>query len=178
MTGISSKLIKAALLLTLLLPLSGSAQEPAPDATLDAEIRALRQEIIDMNSELQAAEQDFLFPASTRLTVFVSMDTAKLFDLRSVEVRLDDRIVAHHIYSEREVYALQRGGMHQIYIGSIAPGQHELVAYFLGTDHKKRDYRRGVSHNFVKSEKPQFTELKITNIRSRRLPEFDVRIWE
>ncbi len=145
---------------------------------LDAEIRALRQSVLEMNSALSTAEKEFLFPASTQFSVFVSMDTSKQFDLRSVELRLDNKIVAHHLYTDREVYALQRGGKHQLFIGSIAPGTHELVAYFLGTDVTKRDYRRGVSHKFEKTDKPQFTELKITNVRSRKLPEFEVSSWE
>ena len=146
--------------------------------SLDAEIRALRQDILEMNSELLSAEKDFLFPASTQYSVFVSMDTARKFDLRSVELRLNNKVVAHHLYTEREVYAMQRGGMHRLYVGSLAPGDHELVAYFLGNDENKRDYRRGISRKFDKKEKPQFTELKITNIRSRKLPEFDVNFWE
>ena len=159
---------------------SVSEEKPRSASTnsLDSEIRALRKDILEMNSELLAAEKDFLFPASTQYTVFVSMDTAKQFDLRSVELRLDDKVVEHHLYTEREVYALQRGGMHRLWVGSLAPGNHELVAYFLGNDENKRDYRRGISRKFDKREKPQFTELKITNIRSRKLPEFDINFWE
>ena len=153
-------------------------QPAASENVLDAEIRALRRDILEMNSELTVAEKEFLFPASTQFTVFVSMDTSKQFDLRSVELRLDNKVVAHHLYTEREVYALQRGGMHRMFIGSIAPGSHELVAYFMGTDVTNRDYRRGVSHKFEKTEKPQFAELKITNVRSRKLPEFEVGVWD
>ena len=157
---------------------SAAVKNSASRGSLDSEIRSLRQDILEMNSELLSAEKDFLFPASTQYTVFVSMDTARQFDLRSVELRLNNRVVAHHLYTERELYALQRGGMHRLYVGSLAPGNHELVAYFLGNDENQRDYRRGISRKFDKTEKPQFTELKVTNIRSRKLPEFDINFWE
>ncbi len=154
-----------------------AAAEAAP-GSLDAEIRALRHDVLEMHAELTAAEKDFLFPASTRFTVFVSLDIPARFDLRAVELRLDDKVVAHHLYSERELYALQRGGKHRLYVTSIGPGVHELTAYFLGTDANGRDYRRGVTRKFEKGTRPAFAELKIANLRSRRLPEMGVEVWE
>ncbi len=166
-------------------PAAGAGGAVAPSGTeqpatsgLEAEIRALRHDVLEMHAELTAAETAFLFPASTRFTVFVSLDMPARFDLRAVELRLDDKVVAHHLYSERELHALQRGGKHRLYVSSIAPGLHELTAYFLGTDDKGRDYRRGVTRKFEKGTRPAFAELKIANLRSRRLPEMDVEVWE
>ena len=49
----------------------------APEAdrsALDGEVQSLRREVVDLNRDLFMLEEDLLFPASTQVAVFVSMD--------------------------------------------------------------------------------------------------------
>jgi hypothetical protein len=60
---------------------------PAEDrSALDAEVQGLRREVVDLNRDLFMLEEDLLFPASTQVAVFVSMDVGTFFALDSVQL--------------------------------------------------------------------------------------------
>jgi hypothetical protein len=84
--------------------------EPAkPQGSLDTRVQDLKAEIIRLNRDLLILEEELLFPAGTQVAVFVSMDVGKLFELESVQVKLNDKVVAQHLYTGLEVQALHRG---------------------------------------------------------------------
>jgi len=101
--------------------------------------------VIELNRDLMVLEEELLFPASTQVAVFVSMDVGKLFDLDSVQVKLDDKQVAAYLYTPSEVQALHRGGVQRVYLGNLKAGSHELVAFFTGGGPHRRDYKRGTT---------------------------------
>lgn len=146
--------------------------------TLDTQIQDLKKEVLDLNRDLFLLEEELLFPANTQFTVFVSMDIGLLFDLDSVQLKLDDQIVGNHLYTEREINALKRGGVHRFYMGNLTSGDHELIAFFVGKGPKDRDYKRGTTLKVTKGTEPQFVELKITDSESKLQPEFKVKVWE
>ena len=147
-------------------------------STLDTRIQGLKKEVIDLNRDLFLLEEDLLFPANTQFSVFVSMDIGLLFDLNAVEVKLDDKIVASHLYTEREVSALKRGGVQRLYVGNMASGEHELIAYFTGGGPKGRDYKRASTVKVKKGPAPQYVELKISDSTAKLQPEFKIKVWE
>jgi hypothetical protein len=160
----------------------GGADEPAADpgtvTTLDTQIQDLKKEILDLNRDLFLLEEDLLFPANTQFTVFVSMDVGMTFDLDSVQLRLNDKVVGNHLYTERELKALKRGGVHRLYTGNLTSGEHELVAFFVGKGPKDRDYKRASTVKVTKGTEPQFVELKISDRESKHQPEFKIKVWE
>jgi len=145
---------------------------------LDNQIQDLKQQVLELNRDLFMLEEDLLFPANTQFSVFLSMDAGQLFDLDSVQLKIDDKVVANHLYTEREINALRRGGVQRLYIGNIASGKHELVAFFTGQGPSKRDYRRGTTVTIEKTTDPQYVELKITDNATKEQPEFNVKVWE
>ncbi len=160
---------------------SKAAEQPATQGTvttLDTQIQDLKKEVLDLNRDLFLLEEDLLFPANTQFTVFVSMDIGLMFDLDAVQLRLDDRVVGNHLYTERELKALQRGGVHRFYTGNLTSGEHELIAYFVGKGPKDRDYKRAITVKVVKGTEPQFVELKIRDSESKHQPEFKAKVWE
>ncbi len=146
--------------------------------TLDNQIQDLKKEVLDLNRDLFLLEEDLLFPANTQFTVFVSMDVGLTFELDSVQLKLNDQIVANHLYTEREVKALKRGGVHRFYTGNLTSGEHELVAFFVGKGPKDRDYKRATTLKVTKGPEPQFVELKISDSAAKYQPEFKVKVWE
>jgi hypothetical protein len=173
------------LLLCLATPLA--AQEPAADApgaadaaenSLDSDIEALKKEVLSLNRDLFILEEDLLFPANTQFSVFLSMNSGVLFTLDSVQLKIDDKNVANHLYTERELAALKRGGVQRLYIGNLNSGEHEIVAIFTGIGPKGRDYRRGQSIVIDKTAEPQFIEFTITDDTAKEQPRFDARLWE
>jgi len=146
--------------------------------TLDTQIQDLKKEVLDLNRDLFLLEEDLLFPANTQFTVFVSMDIGMTFELDAVQLLLNNQVVGNHLYTEREVDALKRGGVHRLYTGNLTSGEHELVAYFIGTGPKDRDYKRATTVKVKKGTEPQFVELKISDSTSKYQPEFKVKVWE
>ena len=146
--------------------------------TLDTQVQDLKKEVIDLNRDLFLLEEDLLFPANTQFSVFVSMDIGLLFDLDSVQLKLDNVVVGNHLYTEREINALKRGGVQRFYIGNLTSGEHELVAFFVGKGPKDRDYKRGTTLKITKGSAAQFVELKISDSQSKLQPEFKAKVWE
>ena len=101
-----------------------------------------------------------------------------VFDLDSVQLKLDNTVVGNHLYTEREINALKRGGVQRFYIGNLTSGEHELVAFFVGKGPKDRDYKRGTTLKITKGTEAQFVELKITDSESKLQPEFKAKVWE
>jgi hypothetical protein len=126
--------------------IDGDLEEGAlEEGALDADIEALKKEVLSLNRDLFILEEDLLFPSNTQFSVFLSMNAGALFSLDSVQIKIDDKNIANHLYTERELAALKRGGVQRLYIGNLPSGEHEIVAIFSGVGPKGRDYRRGES---------------------------------
>ena len=160
---------------------AGAQDAPAPAAersVLDAEVQELRREVVDLNRDLFMLEEDLLFPASTQIAVFVSMDVGTFFALDSVQIKVDDKEVANYLYTARELEALRRGGVHRIWLGNLKAGEHEIVAFFTGQGTHERDYKRGATLTVEKGVGAKYVELKISDRLRKLQPEFVVRVWE
>ncbi|MCZ8130883.1 MAG: hypothetical protein O9284_06225 [Steroidobacteraceae bacterium] len=160
---------------------AAAAGEAAPAAdfrSLDSEVQGLKKEVLDLNRDLFLLEEELLFPANTQVAVFLSMDVGTFFDLDSVQLRLNDNEVANYLYTEREVEALNRGGVQRLHIGNLRVGKHELVAFFTGKGPNERDYKRGATLTFEKGVGAKYLELRISDRVSKQQPEFVVKEWE
>jgi hypothetical protein len=157
----------------------GKADEaPASTSRLDADVQSVKKEALDVNRELFMIEEDILYPDSTQVTVFLSLDVGNFFDLDSVQLRIDDKIVANYLYTQREVTALKKGGVQQLYQGNLKNGDHELTAYFIGKGPHNRDYKRGVTQTVSKELTPLNVELKIVDNASSEQPDFNLAVWD
>jgi hypothetical protein len=154
------------------------AQEKPQFKALDTKIQDVKKDVLDLNRDLFVLEEELLFPANTQVAVFLSLDVGKLFVLESVQVKLDDKVVANYLYTDRESDALKRGGVHRVYTGNLRAGKHELIALFTGKGTHDRDYRRGTTLVFEKSAEPKFIELQIKDRQQRLQPEFEVKEWQ
>ena len=146
--------------------------------SLDGRVQDLKQETLDLNRDLFVLEEELLFPASTQMAVFLSMDVGTFFQLDAVELKIDDKVVTNYLYTERENAALQRGGVQRLYLGNLRTGKHELVAFFTGKGTHNRDYRRGTTLTFEKTTESKFVELQIRDVQKKLQPEFQVKVWK
>lgn len=171
------------LLATLVLALvafpSFARAEEAPSASaLEDEVQDLKQAVVALNRDLFILEEELLFPSSTQVQVFLSLDVGTFFALESVQLELDGKEVANHLYTPREVEALHRGGVQRLHLANLDRGDHELVALFTGRGPNERDYRRGAELSFEKTLGPKYVELRIRDSEALQQPEFDIREWE
>ena len=150
----------------------------AAAAPLDDRVQDVKGDVIKLNRDLLVLEEELLFPANTQVALFVSMDVGKLFELDSVQIKLDDKVVASYLYTPLEVAALHRGGVQRVYLGNLKTGSHELVAFFTGKGPHDRDYKRGATVKFDKDTGAKYIELRIQDAMGKLQPEFDVKLWQ
>jgi len=153
-------------------------EDESMEGSLDADIEALKKEVLSLNRDLFILEEDLLFPSNTQFSVFLSMNAGALFSLDSIQLKIDDKNIANHLYTERELAALRRGGVQRLYIGNLPTGEHEIIIIFTGVGPKGRDYRLGETIVIEKTTEPQFVEFMIADDTGKEQPQFDVRVWE
>jgi hypothetical protein len=155
---------------------NSNAQEATSPATNDSElakeIESLQQALVNLNRDLFILEEDLLFPSSTQVALYLSMDVGTYFALDSVEIKIDDQTVTHYLYTQKQVDALVRGGVHRIYVGNISQGEHEITALFHGLGPENRPYKRAVTLPFEKTDEPKAIELQIIDSSRSQQPEF------
>ena len=154
------------------------AAASAPAGSLDDRVQQTKADVIRLNRDLLVLEEELLFPANTQVAVFVSMDVGLLFDLDSVQIKLDDKVVSTYLYTPLEVQALHRGGVQRVYLGDLRAGSHEIVAFFTGKGPHDRDYKRATTIKFDKTTEPKYIELQIKDLQQKLQPEFDVKVWQ
>lgn len=170
-------------LLVIMMLMSGSvlaADKPASrqDQSLDGQVQVLKEEVLELNRDIKLLEEELLFPANTQVVVFVSLDIGKFFNPSSIKLKIDNKVVAHHLYTENDVRALQRGGVQRLFTGNYKYGEHELSAFVLGVDQKGRDIKLGTNLKFKKEDDSKYVELKIKDVKSKRQPTFDAKVWD
>lgn len=146
--------------------------------SIDKDVQDLKKEVLDLNRDLFLLEEELLFPANSQVAFFISMDVGEYFELDSVTIKIDGKEVTNYLYTEREVDALLRGGVHRVHMANLKTGEHELVALFTGRGPHTRDYRRGATLNFDKGIGAKYVELEITDRVKKQQPEFDIKEWE
>ena len=157
---------------------AAAASQAAAAGSLDDRVQQAKADVIGLNRDLLVLEEELLFPANTQVAVFVSMDVGLLFDLDSVQIKLDDKVVTTYLYTPLEVQALHRGGVQRVYLGDLKAGSHEIVAFFTGKGPHDRDYKRASTIKFDKSTEPKYIELQIKDVQQKLQPEFDVKVWQ
>ncbi|WP_250458915.1 hypothetical protein [Microbulbifer litoralis] len=133
---------------------------------LDEQIQDVKKDVIGLTAELSQLEEKLLFPSNTQVSFFVSTADAETFNLESVELKLDSEVVAHHLYTFREIEALQKGGVQKIFTGNVQAGNHPLEVSFIGKSASGREYRATASYQVEKQVGPKFVEIKIAGTES------------
>ncbi|MEM8768812.1 MAG: AraC family transcriptional regulator [Pseudomonadota bacterium] len=148
-------------------------QEPQP---LENDLERIKKDLLTLKRDLVILEEDLLFPASSQVAVFLSMDLGELFQLDAVSVKINGKEVVHHLYTDRQVDALYRGGVQKLFVGNVKQGQNRLTAFFTGRGPSGRDYRRATTVEFDKTFEPAFVELAISDSGAKYQPEFTAAV--
>ncbi len=93
--------------------------------------------------------------------MFVAFDGGDLPRLDAVSIQLDGELVAHHIYSFKELEALQKGGVQRIYTGNVATGDHRLTVSVNGKLSGGEDFSRSDSFGFSKAAGPKLVGITL-----------------
>ena len=159
------------LLITLLAWFSatpGKAQEPNRETMkgLDEQVQEIKSDVLGIAAELSQLEERLLFPSNTQVSLFVSLAAGETFRLDAVQVQIDGVPVAHHIYSFKELEALQKGGVQRLYTGNVPTGAHALEVLVTGKLAGGSDFSRSGSFSFSKDVEPKLVGITLAGPES------------
>jgi hypothetical protein len=129
--------------------------------SLDGQVQEVKSDVLSIAAELSRLEEKLLYPSNTQVAVFVSLGEGQTLRLDSVQIQIDGELVAHHIYSSKELEALQKGGVQRIYTGNIPTGEHQLEVTVAGKSAGGGDLHEIESFSFSKDVGPRLVEVAL-----------------
>jgi len=148
-----------------------------PEEPVALTVEQLKKKVIHLNRDLFILEEDLLFPANTQFVVYLSLDTGKFLKLDSVKLKVDDEVVTSYLYTERQIKALQRGGMQRLYIGNLKSGEHQVTAIVDGVGPDNLAYKRAASLTINKGTDIESLEIKIKDQSSDYQANISIVEW-
>ena len=128
---------------------------------LDEQVQEIKGDVLSIAAELNQLEEKLLYPSNTQVAVFVSLAGQETFRLDSVQIQLDGEPVAHHLYTFKELEALQKGGVQRIYTGNIRSGEHDLRVVVLGKTGGGADFKKSEQFKVNKDVGPRIVEISL-----------------
>lgn len=123
--------------------------------SLDGQVQEVKSDVLNIASELNNLEERLLYPSNTQISVFLELAEKEDFRLDAVQVMIDGDLATHHIYSFKELEALQKGGVQRIYTGNIPTGDHQIGVSINGKLKNGNDFSESGSFTFSKGIKPK-----------------------
>ncbi len=143
------------------------AKRPEPTAEqqqmrgLDEQVQEVKSDVLSIGAELNQLEEKLLYPSGTQVAIFVALAKGDEMRLDAVRLEIDGQLVAHYIYSAKELEALRKGGVQRIYVGNVASGEHKLNVLVDGKLKAGTDFSRTEHFTFHKEVKPKLVELTV-----------------
>jgi len=128
---------------------------------LDEQVQEIKSDVLGIAAELNQLEEKLLYPSNTQVAVFVSLAGRETFRLDSVEIQLDGTPVAHHLYTFKELEALQNGGVQRIYTGNVRSGAHNLQVSVIGKTSGGADFKKSERFTVNKSVGPRIVDMSL-----------------
>jgi hypothetical protein len=128
---------------------------------LDEQVQETKSDVLSIAAELSQLEEKLLYPSGTQVAIFVALAKGDQMRLDAVRLQIDGQLVAHYIYSFKELEALKKGGVQRIYVGNVATGDHQLNVLVDGKIKDGADFSRTEHFTFHKQVKPKMVELTV-----------------
>jgi len=126
---------------------------------LDEQVQEIKADALAIAAELNQLEEKLLYPSDTQIAVFVAWETDDTFRLDTIEVQLNGEPAARHIYTFKELEALQKGGVQRLYTGNITIGDHEMHVFASGKSSAGFDVKNSKQFTVHKSVGPKIVEI-------------------
>lgn len=170
--------IWAILVMLAWVPLAQAQEDADKTDSVGMSVEELRKQVIELNRDLFVLEEDLLFPASTQFAVFLSVETGEFLSLDAVKLKVDDEVVASHLYTARQVDALRRGGMQRLHMGNLKTGEHEVTVFVDGIGPENRPYRKAATYQLDKGTDTATLEVRIRDRSADYQPAIELVEWE
>jgi hypothetical protein len=137
---------------------------------LDEQVQEIKSDVLAIAQELSRLEEKLLFPSGTQVAVFVAVAEGDPMRLDAVRLQVDGELVAHYIYSFKELEALRKGGVQRIYVGNVSTGDHQLDVLVDGKREGGADFSHTEHFTFRKDVKPKLVGLTLAGPDSGKTP--------
>jgi hypothetical protein len=131
--------------------------------SLDGQVQEIKSDVLNIASELNNLEERLLYPSNTQMSVFVEIAPEEEFRLDAVQITINGELATHHIYSFKELEALQKGGVQRIYTGNVTTGEHQIEVIVSGKLKSGKDFSESGSFTFAKGIKPKALGVTLSN---------------
>jgi hypothetical protein len=129
--------------------------------SLDEQVQEVKSDVLSIAAELGQLEERLLYPTNTQVAVFVSMPAEDDLRLDAVQVEIDGQLVAHYIYSFKELEALRNGGVQRLYTGNVNTGRHQINVTYSGKLKNGKEVTETEQFDFDKGVKPKMLGLNL-----------------
>ena len=123
--------------------------------SLDGQVQEIKSDVLSIASELSNLEERLLYPSNTQVALFVAIEDDENFRLDAVKIEIDGELATHHIYSYKELEALQKGGVQRIYTGNVPTGDHQLSVTMVGQLKNGAEFNKTDQFSFAKGVEPK-----------------------
>jgi hypothetical protein len=137
---------------------------------LDEQVQEIKSDVLSISEELSRLEEKLLYPSGTQIAVFVELAEGDAMRLDAVRLQIDGQLVAHYIYSSKELEALRKGGVQRLYVGNVATGEHQLEVLVDGKLEGGENFSRTEHFAFRKEVKPKLVGLALAGPDSDKPP--------
>jgi hypothetical protein len=137
---------------------------------LDEQVQEIKSDVLGIAAELSRLEEKLLYPSGTQLAVFVAVAPEDKTRFDAVRISIDGQLVAHYIYSFKELDALHKGGVQRLYVGNVTTGDHKLDVQVDGKLPGGADYSRSGQFTFTKGVEPKLVGLTLAAPESGHEP--------
>jgi len=143
---------------------------------LDEQVQEVKSDVLGIAAELSRLEEKLLYPSNTQVAVFIALAEGDAMRLDAVQIQIDGQLVAHYIYSFKELDALKHGGVQRIYAGNVTTGEHQIDVSVTGKLQGGADYNQAGSFAFRKGVEPKLVGLTLAGPDSGR-PAIELGDW-
>jgi hypothetical protein len=130
--------------------------------SLDQQVQDIKSDVLVIAAELRGLEEKLLYPSNTQVALFVSVNDAGDLAIDSARISIDGELVAHHIYSFKELEALSKGGVQRIYTGNVTAGEHRMEVAIQGKRSGGQDFDSVEQFAFRKEVDPKNVGITLT----------------
>ncbi len=129
--------------------------------SLDEQVQEVKSDVLRIAAELSRLEEKLLYPSDTQVAIFISLAEDEKSWLDSVQIQIDGELVAHHIYSFKELEALKKGGVQRIYTGNFPTGEHRLEVSVSGKLPSGKDFSGTETFSIKKEVEPKLVGIEL-----------------
>ena len=137
---------------------------------LDEQVQEIKSDVLGIAEELSLLEEKLLYPSGTQVAIFIALSPGNSMRLDAVQLQIDGQLVAHYIYSAKELEALRKGGVQRLYVGNVSSGDHRLEVMIDGKAPSGEDFSSTEQFSFRKDVQPKMVGVTLAGPDSGSTP--------